>query len=88
MKTTVDLPDPLFRRAKATAAHRGISLKALITQAVANDLEQPKTSVSELLESLPSLPRETIETVTQRVADMDAGDLALQVAEAKPERKA
>ncbi len=27
MKTTLDLPDPIFRKAKATAAGRGQSLK-------------------------------------------------------------
>lgn len=30
MRTTIDLPDDLFRRAKATAALRGIKLKDLI----------------------------------------------------------
>ena len=34
MRTTVDLPDPLFRRAKATAAIRGVSLKDLLITAV------------------------------------------------------
>lgn len=30
MRTTIDLPDDLFRRAKAVAALRGMSLKELI----------------------------------------------------------
>ena len=34
MRTTVDLPDALFRRAKATAAVRGMSMKKLITSAI------------------------------------------------------
>ena len=34
MKTTVEIPDPLFRQAKATAAQRGISLKDFFTEAV------------------------------------------------------
>jgi len=34
VKTTVELPDDLFRRAKATAASRGMSLKELLSQAV------------------------------------------------------
>lgn len=38
MKTTVELPDVLFREAKATAAREGISLKAFFTEAVANKL--------------------------------------------------
>jgi hypothetical protein len=34
MRTTVDLPDTLFRRAKATAAIRGVSLKDLLITAI------------------------------------------------------
>ena len=34
MKTTLELPDPLFRRAKATAAERGQSLKDFVTEAL------------------------------------------------------
>ena len=34
MKTTVELPDELFRRAKATAAAQGISLRELFSQAI------------------------------------------------------
>ena len=34
MRTTVDLPTPLFRRAKARAAQRGETLRALLTRAV------------------------------------------------------
>jgi len=38
MRTTVDLPTPLFRRAKARAAARGETLRTLITRAVAADV--------------------------------------------------
>jgi hypothetical protein len=34
MRTTVDLPTPLFRRAKARAAARGETLRALLMRAV------------------------------------------------------
>lgn len=34
MRTTVDLPTPLFRRAKARAAARGETLRTLLTRAV------------------------------------------------------
>lgn len=34
MRTTVDLPTPLFRRAKARAAERGETLRELLTRAV------------------------------------------------------
>lgn len=34
MKTTLDIPDPIFRQAKARAALRGISLRQFVTEAV------------------------------------------------------
>lgn len=38
MKTTVEIPDPLFRRAKSRAAERGQSLKQLVTEALQEKL--------------------------------------------------
>lgn len=38
MKTTLEIPDALFRRAKATAAERGQSLKELVTEAIQEKL--------------------------------------------------
>lgn len=38
MRTTVDLPDDLFRQAKASAALRGIKLRELIIECVARGL--------------------------------------------------
>lgn len=75
MKTTIDLPDPLFRRAKATAATRGISLKALVTHAVEKDLGQPEMSVTDLLKSLPRVDEETLEIIRLRVEESDRDDL-------------
>jgi hypothetical protein len=41
MKTTIDMPDELFRKAKAVAALRGQSMKDFITQLLARELEAP-----------------------------------------------
>ncbi len=38
MRTTLDLPDELFRELKATAARRGTSLKTLLRKAVEEEL--------------------------------------------------
>lgn len=43
MKTTLEIPDPIFRRAKSVAAQRGIALRAFVTEAV----EQKLASVSQ-----------------------------------------
>ena len=45
MKTTFELPDSLFRRAKSAAAQAGISLRELFTQAISEKLE-PKGSAT------------------------------------------
>ena len=41
MRTTIDLPDALYKEVKATAARRGMSLRALITEAVEHELQTP-----------------------------------------------
>jgi hypothetical protein len=45
MKTTIEIPDPLFRKAKATAAERGQSLKDFMTEALIDKLD-PRRSKS------------------------------------------
>jgi hypothetical protein len=52
MRTTIDLPDALFRKTKATAAMRGSSMKDLIVRAVEREVSQaparPKTKRAKL----------------------------------------
>jgi hypothetical protein len=36
MKTTLEIPDAIFRRAKSLAAERGIPFRALVSEAVAD----------------------------------------------------
>lgn len=38
MKTTLEIPDALFRRAKSAAAEQGIPLRGLVSQALADRL--------------------------------------------------
>jgi hypothetical protein len=40
MRTTIDLPDPLFRLVKATAAGQGMRLKDYITEALQDKLSK------------------------------------------------
>ena len=39
MRTTIDMPDQLFRRAKATASLRGVTLKQFASEAVERELD-------------------------------------------------
>ena len=41
MRTTVDIPEPLFRKTKATAALRGSTLRALIVHAIEKEVDAP-----------------------------------------------
>ena len=78
MKTTIDLPDPLFRRAKATAAVEGLSLKAFITKAVESKLDAAPKDWRQVIANLPRVPKETTDAVLRSIAESDAIDLEFQ----------
>lgn len=44
MRTTIEIPDELFRKTKATAALRGSTLKELIVRAVEREIAGPSSS--------------------------------------------
>jgi hypothetical protein len=44
MKTTLEIPDLLFRRAKSVAAQRGIPLRQFVTEAVQDKLNVTSAS--------------------------------------------
>jgi hypothetical protein len=46
MKTTLEIPDGIFRRAKSAAAERGIPLREFITEAVKDKLADGGKSVN------------------------------------------
>jgi hypothetical protein len=43
MKTTLEIPDGIFRRAKSVAAARGVPLREFVTQAVKDKLTASST---------------------------------------------
>lgn len=53
MRTTIEIPDTLFRRAKATAAVRGTSLKDLIVEAVGKEISRPAAAPATRCVKLP-----------------------------------
>ena len=60
MKTTIELPDQLFRAAKAAAVRRRTTLKALITHALEREVLGPQPTAQASFEvdelGLPHLP--------------------------------
>ena len=56
MKTTLELPDPIFRRAKAKAAENGVPLRQFVTEAVAEKLRnEPRTTEKPWMASVGAL---------------------------------
>ena len=55
MRTTIDLPDPLFRELKAVAARRGSSLKSVIRTAVESEIRKAEAKTGRRVK-FPVLP--------------------------------
>ena len=76
MKTTIEIPDQLFRRAKATAAERGQPLRAFVTEALQEKLSnrrgQPGGDAPRWMRGFGELRRLRGETARiQRVIDRE-----------------
>ena len=57
MRTTIDIPNQILRRAKAAAALEGKSLKAFLTEAVVHELERGvDRKIARKRVSLPLVP--------------------------------
>jgi predicted DNA binding CopG/RHH family protein len=51
MKTTLEIPDPLFRKAKSLAAEKGIPFRELVTEALAEKLRSAGSEARPWLKS-------------------------------------
>jgi len=56
MRTTMDLPDNLFRRAKAISSLRGLTLKRFITMAIEHEVEANTVNLDHRRITLPLVP--------------------------------
>jgi hypothetical protein len=73
MRTTVDLPDDLFRIAKAYAAQRGERLKDLFIRAIAHEVgSRPVQHRMGTRVTLPLVGRDTEPAVSVSDADIEA----------------
>ena len=70
MRTTLDVPADLFRRAKARAAARGESLKTLLTRAVAAEVGQDHGSAAPRRMTLPLFGNPKGPPVDLRASDL------------------
>ena len=73
MRTTIDIPDKLFRRAKATASLRGITLKDFISQSVEHELLAGEFASEVRRVRLPLVPSKqpgSIVLTSERMAEL------------------
>ena len=76
MKTTLEFPDPVFRRAKAEAAQRGIPLRQFVTEAVQEKLAAAKPTDKPWMKGAGKLRHLHKETVRiQRIIDKEFGQV-------------
>ena len=57
VKTTLEIPDDLFREMKAVAAFRGIKLRDFVTEAISGHLARIKGADSRWSQRLPPPPK-------------------------------
>jgi hypothetical protein len=72
MRTTLDLPDELFRQVKAKAAMEGAKLKDLLTRFVENGLRHPSVERPARRSKLPVIKRQGKQRVPVLTAERQA----------------
>jgi hypothetical protein len=74
MRTTLDLPDGLFRQVKAKAALKGTTIKELLTRYVENGLRQPEAppALREKRSKLPVIKRRSKKTIPNVTPELQA----------------
>ena len=76
MKTTLEFPDPVLRRAKAEAAQLGIPLRQFITEAVQEKLAAAKPANKPWMKGAGKLKHLHNETARiQRLIDKEFGQI-------------
>ena len=63
MKTTLEIPDRLFKRAKSVAAERGIPFRELVAEALSEKLSTPPKGAKPWMKSFGALHDLRKETV-------------------------
>jgi hypothetical protein len=48
VKTTLEIPEPLFRQLKVSAAKQGKTIRAVVNEALAEKLNRPRNGVEDL----------------------------------------
>jgi len=82
MKTTIDIPEPLYKRVKIRAVERGQTLKQVVLTSLVRELDAPQTGETPTVSRwakrklLPEFARlEARGAFTARATDRDITDL-------------
>jgi hypothetical protein len=76
MKTTLEIPDNLFRQAKAAAARQGIPFRELVTEAIASKLSRGTDHQRPWMESFGQLRALRKETARiDKIMDQEFGQI-------------
>jgi hypothetical protein len=67
MKTTLEIPDELFRQMKAAAALRGVKLKDFVTSAITDQLARSKSAESAWSKKRMPPPPKVAKTELKRI---------------------
>ena len=70
MRTTVDVPDPVFRKMKAAAALRGVSLEEFLLSAVEHEMTR-KSSAKDYTVRLPLIRSKHLGTLKVTNAEIE-----------------
>ena len=70
MKTTLEMPDELFRKAKSSAAHRGQSMKEFVTSALREKLAKNRATTPGWRAGFGKIPAKYVREV-QAVVDAE-----------------
>lgn len=87
MRTSIELPDALFRSVKTLAVSRGVTFKALVTESLQRTLEGAETpeGVPSWKRHLGALDATAADEVGRRLAEID--EEAWRVQSLSPERR-
>ena len=76
MKTTLEIPDALFRRAKSAAAEQGIPLRELVSEALADKLRGRRSAERPWLKAFGKLRGLRKETARiNRIIEQEFGQI-------------
>ena len=78
MRTTLDLPDPLFRDLKIKAAAEGVTLKELVTGFVEKGLYEPGSSEKKPVRSPLPPPRQGTGHVIPSLTNAEIDEIFLR----------